>query len=95
MAANRDGITDFIFGFVVGGIIGAGTALLLAPAKGEETRQMIGQKFNEAVAEGKNEMETVRDVVRQEVQKLSKKKDALKDAVDKGVETYKSHKDEE
>ncbi|MFP4458679.1 MAG: YtxH domain-containing protein [Candidatus Zixiibacteriota bacterium] len=95
MANSRDGITDFIFGFVVGGVIGAGTALLLAPAKGEETRQMIGGKFNDAVSEGKREIETVRDVVQQELAKLGTQKEAIRDAFDKGVETFRNRNAED
>ena len=94
MANNREGITDFGFGFVIGGIIGAGTALLLAPAKGEDTRQMIGDKFGDVVRESKQEIDTVREVVRQEISKLGKKKDALHDAFSKGVDTFKTHGDE-
>lgn len=43
--AERD--TDFgayLVGFFIGGIVGAATALLLAPQSGEETRTMIRDK---------------------------------------------------
>jgi gas vesicle protein len=35
---------NFLIGFVVGGLIGAAAALLLAPQSGEETRALIKEK---------------------------------------------------
>jgi gas vesicle protein len=35
---------NFLIGFVVGGLIGAAAALLLAPQSGEETRMLIKEK---------------------------------------------------
>lgn len=35
---------DFIVGFLVGGLVGAAAALLLAPQSGEETRALIREK---------------------------------------------------
>lgn len=39
--SDRDDFGAFLVGFLVGGISGAVTALLLAPQSGEETRTMI------------------------------------------------------
>jgi gas vesicle protein len=44
MADNSGDLGSFLAGFVIGGLIGAGVALLLAPQSGEETRAMIGEK---------------------------------------------------
>ena len=44
MADNSGDLGSFLAGFVIGGLIGAGVALLMAPASGEETRAMIGEK---------------------------------------------------
>ena len=41
MSDNGDGAISFFAGFLFGGIVGAGVALLLAPAAGEETREQI------------------------------------------------------
>ena len=35
---------SFLAGFVIGGLIGAGVALLMAPQSGEETRALIADK---------------------------------------------------
>lgn len=44
MANNNDDFGAFVSGFMVGGLIGAAVALLLAPQSGEETRTMIREK---------------------------------------------------
>ena len=41
---DRDEFGAFLIGFVVGGVAGAITALLLAPQSGEETRAIIKEK---------------------------------------------------
>jgi len=42
--ADRTSGTDFFAGFVVGALVGAAAALLLAPRSGEETRGLIREK---------------------------------------------------
>jgi gas vesicle protein len=44
MSAQDDGFGNFMAGFVIGGLIGAAVALLLAPQSGEETRATIMEK---------------------------------------------------
>lgn len=41
------GDSGFLIGAVLGGLIGAGAALLLAPKSGEETRKDLKQKADE------------------------------------------------
>jgi gas vesicle protein len=40
MSDNND-LGAFLAGFVIGGLVGAATALILAPQSGEETRSQI------------------------------------------------------
>jgi gas vesicle protein len=42
--ANKDSFGSLVQGFVIGGVIGVVTALLIAPQSGEETRTMIQDK---------------------------------------------------
>ena len=44
MADNNGDLGSFLAGFVIGGLIGAGVALLMAPQSGEETRGLIKDK---------------------------------------------------
>ena len=92
MARNTDGITEFIFGLLLGGVIGAGTALLLAPAKGKDTRDIISNKLQGIIEEGREELDTVQDIVHQEIVKLTAQKDAVRKAIDEGVKAYKEQK---
>ena len=44
MSDNSNDLGAFLAGFVIGGLVGAATALILAPQSGEETRsQIIGK----------------------------------------------------
>jgi gas vesicle protein len=46
--SNQDGeFGAFFVGFILGGLVGAATALLLAPQSGEETRTIILEKSTE------------------------------------------------
>jgi gas vesicle protein len=44
MADNDNDLGSFVAGFLIGGLIGAGVALLLAPQSGEETREMLRER---------------------------------------------------
>ncbi len=44
MADNDNDIGAFLSGFVIGGLIGAAVALVLAPQSGEETRALIRER---------------------------------------------------
>ncbi len=46
---NRATYSNLLFGFLAGGIAGAGVALLLAPQSGEVTREAMRTKFREGV----------------------------------------------
>lgn len=57
-------------GFIMGAIVGAGIALLLAPAAGEETRRRLmegGRKLGGDASDGLNH---VKDQVKEKVQEL-------------------------
>ncbi len=44
MSDDHDNFGSFFSGFLIGGIIGAVTAFLLAPQSGEETRKQVKEK---------------------------------------------------
>ncbi|MCR4433452.1 MAG: YtxH domain-containing protein [Coprothermobacterota bacterium] len=65
---------DFLIGFIVGGLIGAGLGLLFAPQSGEETREMLKDKFLEL----KEKAEKVPEAIKKETQQfIQKGKEAL------------------
>jgi gas vesicle protein len=59
---------EFLTGFVLGGIVGAATALLLAPASGEETRDQIRARSGEL----KNRGEALGDEAKMQMHKVTK-----------------------
>ena len=90
MSESKGSVVDFLLGFLIGGAVGAGTALLMAPAKGEETREIIQLKVHDLLKEGKSEVDSLKEIVNQEVLKVISQKDMVKEAIDKGIEHYKS-----
>lgn len=44
MSDNSGDLGSFLSGFIIGGLVGAAVALLLAPQSGEETRSLIKEK---------------------------------------------------
>ncbi len=47
---------NFVEGVLVGGLIGVGIGLLLAPQAGRETMYLIEEKTKDAIEKGKNKM---------------------------------------
>jgi gas vesicle protein len=52
----------FLAGFVIGGLVGAATAIILAPQSGQETRAQIAAKSNELIQAGGEQYQHYRDV---------------------------------
>lgn len=44
MSDNDNDFTTFLAGFLIGGLVGAGVSLILAPQSGQETRKYIADK---------------------------------------------------
>lgn len=51
----------FLAGFVIGGLVGAATAIILAPQSGQETRAQIAAKSNDLVQAGGEQYHHYRD----------------------------------
>jgi gas vesicle protein len=60
MAKDSDDIGAFLTGVVVGGLVGAAVALILAPQSGAETREQIRQKGIELRAQGEETLADAR-----------------------------------
>jgi len=76
------GTSSVVTGFVVGAVIGAGLALLLAPATGTDTRRKLGDVARKVRDGATDKFGTVRDG-------LEHLKSDAKSAIDGGREAYR------
>ena len=68
MSENNNDIGAFMAGFVIGGLVGAATALILAPQSGEETRTQIATRGADLRQAGQERLEDYRSVAGSAVQ---------------------------
>jgi len=88
---------SLILGFFIGGLVGAGVALLLAPQPGAETRQKIKELADEAKEKAAKYVEEVKSKVTSTVEKgkelVEEKKSLVTAAVEAGKEAYQKEKE--
>ena len=78
----KDNSGNLMIAFVVGALTGAAVALLYAPAKGEETREYLGQKAREGRAKALEAVEQGREYYRDQ-------RENIVTAVERGREAFK------
>ena len=88
---------SLILGFFIGGLVGAGVALLLAPQSGKEIRQKIKELADEAKEKAAKYAEEVKGKVTSTVEKgkelVEEKKSLVTAAVEAGKEAYQKEKE--
>jgi len=88
---------SLILGFFIGGLVGAGVALVLAPQPGRETRQKIKELAEDAKGKATECAEKVKGEVTSTVGKgkeiLEEKKSLVTAAVEAGKEAYQKEKE--
>jgi len=91
------GAGSIILSFFIGGIVGAGIALLVAPKSGVETRKQIKEFAGEAKEKAESYIEKVKEKASSVVEKgkdlIEKEKSIIKSAVDAGREAYEKEKE--
>jgi len=90
---NGNSVKSFIFPFLIGGVIGAGVALLSAPKSGTETRQMIKDAAGKAGEYAGEVKQKAVSVVEKGKSLFQGKKTVLGKAIDAGKEAYKKEKE--
>jgi len=98
--SDRDEFGAFLIGFVVGGLTGAITALLLAPQSGEETRGVIKERAIElrdkasvTVGEAYSSAEAAAaEAVKRAEVLLAQAKETAAELQKKGVEVFEEQK---
>jgi len=105
MAKQESDLGAFLSGFVIGGLVGAAVALILAPQSGEETRTLIRDKgielrdqVEQTTTEARARAEKLAEEARLKAEDLQKRgqvvleeqKARLEKAVDAGKKAAKS-----
>lgn len=89
MAEERgSGTTGVVVAFTLGALVGAVVALLFAPAKGEETREFLGEKAREG-------RDKVADAANKTREYLHRQRETIATAVERGREAYQVARDKE
>lgn len=91
------GSGSIILSFLLGGIVGAGFALLFAPKSGSETRQGIKDFAEEVRDKAKDYVEDVKGKVTTGIDKgkdfIGEKKSIITTAIEAGKEAYDKEKE--
>ena len=62
---GNSGVRTFAAGLLIGALVGAGIALLIAPSSGEETRRMIARRARRLAADARERYDEARHELRQ------------------------------
>lgn len=90
MSNHNDNTMGMMFAFLVGGLIGAGLALLYAPASGEETRKRLREQAAHKGDELKQGYAAVIDTVEEGVGKV---KEIIEDRKGEVLAAYQTGKE--
>lgn len=74
------------FAFFLGGLLGAGVALLFAPKAGKETREKLREYAKDIEGRLKNQVDDVKEYTTKEVHKIKEK---AHNAVEEGKRAFK------
>ncbi|GAB4418735.1 MAG: YtxH domain-containing protein [Thermodesulfovibrionales bacterium] len=88
---------SILLSFLLGGLVGAGVALLLAPKSGAETRQRIKELAEDVTEKAEDYAEQVKGRVKSTVERgkdfFQQKKSIITTAVEAGKEAYEKEKE--
>lgn len=88
--------SSVLLAFLLGGVVGAGIALLMAPKPGQETREQLKKLADEAKEKAEAYIEDVKSKASTVVEKgkelLEKEKTVISAAIDAGKEAYEKEK---
>ena len=101
---DRDSGSAAVFlSFILGGLTGAALALLYAPRSGQETRDLLAEKYREgearareakerALAKGREALDEATGYIDKQKQSIDQRKERFVVAVDAGRQAYKEEK---
>lgn len=82
---NETRSSDALVGFLFGAVVGAGLALMMAPATGEETRRKIAETARRLGHDAQGKVDAVKDRFRRGAEEV-------REAVDAGREAYRQER---
>ena len=62
--SGNSGVRTFAAGLLIGALVGAGIALLVAPSSGEETRRLISRRARRLAADARDRYDEARHQLR-------------------------------
>ncbi len=90
---------SMLLSFFLGGLVGAGIALLVAPKPGEETRRMIKDIADDAKKKAEDYIEQAKGKAASAVEKgkefIEKEKNVIESAIEAGKEAFGQEKEKE
>jgi gas vesicle protein len=100
--SDKGGGSGFLFGAVIGGLVGAAAGMLLAPRPGKEMRGQLADQaelvrsrrlnaFDDQISELRQNLTEVRDIVREA---MAEGREILKEAMDEGKRASARAQDE-
>lgn len=96
MSENNGSGMNTVLGFMLGGAIGAGLALLYAPSSGDETRKRIREGVDRAKLRTKEGYDAALDEMEERIEAMKAavqdRKDAVQAAYEAGKEAYQKEK---
>jgi gas vesicle protein len=90
MSDNNGDFVAFLAGLVIGGLVGAGAALLLAPQSGEETRAQIRERGVELRTRAEEELVHIRKQAEDALAEVRKQAEDIQKKAAESVEEAKA-----
>jgi gas vesicle protein len=88
---------SMLLAFFLGGLVGAGIALVVAPKAGEETRKMIKELADDAKKKAEDYIEQAKNKANSVVEKgkefIEKEKNIIGSAIDAGKDAYEKERE--
>jgi hypothetical protein len=85
---RQNGAAGVAVAFTLGALVGAVVALLFAPASGQDTRELIGEKTKEG-------RDKAAEAAQRTKEYLARQKETLASAVERGREAYRDAREKE
>ena len=100
---RESGSAAVFLAFILGGLTGAALALLYAPRSGQETRDLLAEKYREgearardakerALAKGREALDDASGYIEKQKQQIDSRKERFVAAVEAGRQAYKEEK---